>query len=399
MYSINFNDFTIRNDLLNSDQALKTIDFCNKNENMTLVLKNINSESSKKFLNKNISIKEENKKNVLAELKKIKSKNSSAKVDLEISKEASNKFDKIDIASAIKMIEDKKDDDLFNIKFYDANEIAQLITDKNEIDIELFEISYELLNVFLEKIISNEYSLEIHTSKEELKNKIEKINIDYYEFYEDSTKTSKTFKKNELKKKIENMTNHELYSIKLNKINKQTLQETLDLFTYCKFNIKFLKMEEFSYLFESEDNFAAQIAIKRLNKGKAKSIINHLRKENADFSLVFEDVTYQQMLEDLANCLIEQENIIVNSKKRISELFLKEHRPTSEIEEFNERGIEYLIEVSEKKFIPWLNITAVCVIGAIQVVAGVALVYSGFGATVGIGNTRFFEIEINFRLF
>ena len=56
-----------------------------------------------------------------------------------------------------------------------------------------------------------------------------------------------------------------------------------------------------------------------------------------------------------------------------------------ELSEFSARGIEYLLEINEKRFVPRRSVIAVGVIGSVQIALGAALVASGFGATVGIG--------------
>ncbi|CAF4935494.1 unnamed protein product, partial [Rotaria sp. Silwood2] len=53
--------------------------------------------------------------------------------------------------------------------------------------------------------------------------------------------------------------------------------------------------------------------------------------------------------------------------------------------EFFGRGIEYLLEISEKNFIPWISISIVAGIAAVQMAVGGALVATAFGASVGMG--------------
>ncbi len=56
-----------------------------------------------------------------------------------------------------------------------------------------------------------------------------------------------------------------------------------------------------------------------------------------------------------------------------------------ELSEFASRGIEYLLEINEKRFVPWRSIIAVGLIGCTQIVLGGILISTGFGATVGMG--------------
>lgn len=68
----------------------------------------------------------------------------------------------------------------------------------------------------------------------------------------------------------------------------------------------------------------------------------------------------------------------------MSELYTNSQMPYMELAELAARGIEYILEISEKRFIPWRSICAVAVLGTLQIVAGGILIASGFGATVGM---------------
>ncbi|CAF3985262.1 unnamed protein product, partial [Rotaria sp. Silwood1] len=82
---------------------------------------------------------------------------------------------------------------------------------------------------------------------------------------------------------------------------------------------------------------------------------------------------------------LDQENIQINKVKNIMELYTKGSVPTLELNEFIAKGIEYMIEISEKRFIPWRSIIAVAALASIQVIAGGVLIATGFGSTVGMG--------------
>ena len=66
------------------------------------------------------------------------------------------------------------------------------------------------------------------------------------------------------------------------------------------------------------------------------------------------------------------------------ELFTHGQRPYAELAEFAARGIEYMLDVGEKRFIPWRSICAVAVIGTLQIVAGAVLIATGFGSSFGM---------------
>jgi hypothetical protein len=64
---------------------------------------------------------------------------------------------------------------------------------------------------------------------------------------------------------------------------------------------------------------------------------------------------------------------------------MDETKPTLELSEFAARGIEYLLEINEKRFIPWRSVITVGVLAGIQITAGCVLIKTGFGTTAGLG--------------
>jgi hypothetical protein len=64
---------------------------------------------------------------------------------------------------------------------------------------------------------------------------------------------------------------------------------------------------------------------------------------------------------------------------------MQNSRPTLELSEFSSRGIEYLLEINEKRFIPWRSVVAVGCLAGIQMLVGGVFIATGFGATVGMG--------------
>ena len=104
-----------------------------------------------------------------------------------------------------------------------------------------------------------------------------------------------------------------------------------------------------------------------------------------DFSLGFKHVKAKQVQGIIEKASLKQENIEINKVKTLSELFMDETRPVLELAEFAARGIEYLLEINEKRFVPWRSVIAVGALAGIQMAAGGVLIATGFGATVGMG--------------
>ena len=117
----------------------------------------------------------------------------------------------------------------------------------------------------------------------------------------------------------------------------------------------------------------------RLGRKTAKTLIKQIRKQKLEFSLTFKELTSFQTMKLIEIVPIDQENIEITKVKPLIELFMNESRPYLELSEFSGRGIEYLLEINEKEFIPWINIAVV------QIAVGGILIGTGFGATVGMG--------------
>ncbi|CAF4375751.1 unnamed protein product [Didymodactylos carnosus] len=75
----------------------------------------------------------------------------------------------------------------------------------------------------------------------------------------------------------------------------------------------------------------------------------------------------------------------ISKVKNLMELYTKGSMPTVELNEFTAKGIEYMIEINEKRFIPWRSVIAVAILGSLQIIVGGVLIATGFGSTVGMG--------------
>ncbi|CAF4129993.1 unnamed protein product, partial [Rotaria sordida] len=132
------------------------------------------------------------------------------------------------------------------------------------------------------------------------------------------------------------------------------------------------------------DDELVNIDFDELEEETAKTLIQQIRKKKLDFSLTFKNLEYGQIENLIDTASVDQEDIKIN-KVNLRELFMKELRPDLELAEFSGRGIEYLVEVSEKNFIPWFSISSVAGLAVVQMAVGGILIASGFGSTVGMG--------------
>lgn len=104
-----------------------------------------------------------------------------------------------------------------------------------------------------------------------------------------------------------------------------------------------------------------------------------------DFGLVFKHLNANQVEGIIHKASLDQENIEISKVKTLNELFMDEAKPTLELSEFAARGIEYLLEINEKRFVPWRSVISVGALAAIQIATGGVLIATGLGATVGMG--------------
>jgi hypothetical protein len=130
---------------------------------------------------------------------------------------------------------------------------------------------------------------------------------------------------------------------------------------------------------------SAKVSLSKLNVKLARIFIKLLRRYNFEFQLEFQRLTFKQTERIVEKANLEQEDVQVMAPKDIKDLFMKTYMPTNELEEFRARGIEYILVVNEKNFVPWRSVGWVVAIGVFLMAFGGALICTGFGATVGMG--------------
>ena len=149
------------------------------------------------------------------------------------------------------------------------------------------------------------------------------------------------------------------------------------------FLVSFVDIYDFygSGLTEGQVNFYFD----NLNNRLAQMIIPVLRADNLEFSLEFKHLTSEQVQLIVKNASMDQEQMEIRKVKKLSELYMKGAIPTMELAEFAAKGIEHILEINEKQFVPWRSVIAVAILGTSQVILGGVLIATGFGSTVGMG--------------
>ncbi|CAF3951395.1 unnamed protein product, partial [Rotaria sordida] len=415
-YQITFNGLTNRKDLSNIDQAIKTIDCAASTighnsslsgcyKDIEVAMTRINARILKEFLNPNIEIEDVTKDEALSQLKVNSSflhrhllperlSPDSCQVDLEIifnNKESQNECNK-SVREAIDIIEKQAEPNLhYNLTFKSANKIYKILKDEilpnSDINIEFIEMSGENIKEKIVDIKSRSISLEIFDVKDKLIEVIHILEETSIELNpnEDQEQNCiwETANKNTAEEIIQNMT-MSVSTIKLLNLNENIVRKIIHICPEAKYNITFISIQ-FPDLLKGLKDEMVGIYFGKLKQDVAKTLIQQIRRQNLDINLTFKSLTEQQTRKIIETAPIEQENIEINKIKTLSEFFMNEYRPDLELSEFSARGIEYLPEFSEKRFIPWRSIAVVIAIAAVQMTVGGILIGTGFGAPLGLG--------------
>ncbi|CAF1106068.1 unnamed protein product [Rotaria sordida] len=425
-YEVTFNDLTVREDMGTIDQAIETIDKAISKPNLLDRLSNtkrhilstdykdirvsisqINSEILKELINPNIEVQEVTKEMALVQLKdkssffhrhllpeSLSPDSYAVNLDIILNNNKIQEESHLQVRNAIEIIEKQTEKNVrFNLTFISANEISKVLRTEviniSKLTVEFLCLNGEKIREKFTKIKSENINLEIFDRKEQLLEVLRSLNIQSIELctFQNEEKNVNNIKelvnKTTGKRKIEeNKEDH--ICIKLIDLNTQTIDNILSICPNANFNIHFINID-FNSLLNGLNDESINVHFDRLGKETAQILIKQIRKKNLDFSLVFKHLKSTQAQRLIEIAPIDQENIEINKVKSLSELFMSDSKPDLELSEFSGRGIEYLLEISEKKFIPWLSVASVAILGVVQMAVGVALICTGFGATVGMG--------------
>ncbi|CAF4453722.1 unnamed protein product, partial [Rotaria socialis] len=421
-YEITFNDLTVRQDSGTVDEAENIIYQAvsghvpfgapilnGKDKYISVSITQINAERLKAFLNPNIEIKEATLDLALVQLEGKSSffhrhllpENWSldlCPVNLEIFLD-NNKIEmksNLQARDAIEILKKRQPDENIqcNLTFISANEISKVLKENvlsNSIQtIEFIGLDGYNVKEKLKTIQSNSITLEISDSKEKLVEILTCLDLQYVELYSYDKEKSNHRSIREVvdtvtaERKIKNYEKDNT-TIRLIDILIHDIEEIIGKCPNTTYNISFVRIRNFDELLKGLNNELVNIHFDELELEPAIQLIRQIRKENLDFSLTCKKLTKGQAERLMKEAPVEQENIEINKVKSLNELFMNESRPHLELSEFSGRGIEYLLEISEKRFIPWRSIATVVTIAAVQMTVGGILIATGFGATVGLG--------------
>lgn len=415
-YQITFNDLTIRKDTITKDQAIDTINYIIVDDDQHSILdrsytdinisiNQIKANDLKTFLSPNIEIKELTKEQAISQLKDKSSyfrrcilpkflSPDSRSIDLEIILDKDESIRQLNLQAicAIDIIEEYTNSNAhFNLTFKSVNPIAEVLKNnvlsKSRQNLEFIGLNAEETKKKITKTTSSTIDLEISDVKDQLIEIIYLLNETSIELVPDENEEHNDIRqvvnKAAAEKIIRNKTINRL-TIKLLDLNKTIVEAIVSKCPKAEFNINFISITEPSSIPNELEDELVSIHFEKLTKRVAKVLIEQIRKQNFDFSLTFKNLTNHQARSIIEKTPIESENIEINKFKCLSELFMNNCRPDLELSEFSARGIEYLLEISEKNFIPWISINTVIAIAAVQMAVGAALISTGFGVTIGL---------------
>ncbi|CAF3851124.1 unnamed protein product [Rotaria sp. Silwood1] len=425
-HEVTFNDLTVREDMGTIDQAIQTIDRAMSKPNLLDRLSNtkrrilnsdskdirisvsqINSETLKELINPNIEVQEVTKEVALVELKdkssffhrhllpdSLSPDSCAVDIDIILNNNKIQEESRLQVKDAIKIIEKQTEENVrFNLTFVSANEVSKVlkteVINDSKLTVEFLHLHRENIQEKCRKIKSENINLEIFDRKEQLLEVLRSVHIQGIELctFQNEEKNADNIKelvdKTTAEKKIEENKEDHMW-IKLIDLKTQTIENIVSICPNANFNIHFINID-FDNLLNGLNDESINVHFDQLGKEMAQTLIKQIRKKNLDFSLVFKHLSNVQAQRLIEIAPIDQENIEINKVKSLSELFMSDSKPDLELSEFSGRGIEYLLEISEKRFIPWLSVASVAILGVVQIAVGAALICTGFGATVGMG--------------
>ncbi|CAF3841999.1 unnamed protein product [Rotaria sordida] len=414
-YEVTFNDLTVRQDSGTKDQAIEIIDkilYQNENdlfdraielsplkkvkcfskksgildydyEHINITIQQINAEKLRDFLNPNIEVKELTKEEALTQLKENTCffdryllpetwSLDSSRINLEITSENNNipeKMTDLSVKVAMKLIAERIDqNERFNLSFESANQTAKILEKvlyRSNITIEFIGLIAENVEEKLRTIVSRSITLEFTDNKETLLKVIDSLTTERIQLYSRVKEHDITEVVNKIgaEQKISEITDKST-TMKLIDVNKSIVDNILDIRPNANFNITFTNIQNKCLLIGLKDELI-NVQFDMLQKKAAKTIIEQIRKHKLEFSLLFTQLTSHEAKQIIELAPIEQENMEVHRFKTLSELFMSQLRPNLELAEFSGRGIEYLIEINEKKFIPRISIASICALASI----------------------------------
>ena len=330
----------------------------------------------------------------------------SCRMDLEVFTEGKtvSKHSNILIRDAISIIKTSAEKGQeYNIKLINANEGAKLlesaILPHIALNVEFCNLDMSHVQAKLRDVVADSISIEFCLQLEELVTFVHEIsssitpdtqNLYKLKIKDDKTAANITTDTIYIHEAITRLSSYEkgIHSISLENLDITRASFITDLLSrivsHRGINVKFTDIT----VKDSLDSFVGSdlnISFTHINNDVSKILIPYLRKENLEFSLGFDGLTSDQLSKIVSIASIMRENIEITKVRTLSDLYMDDAKPTRELLEFMSQGIEYLIEIAEKKFVPWRTVATLSSLATLQMAAGAICVATGFGASFGMG--------------
>jgi preprotein translocase subunit SecA len=406
-YTLIFNDLTWREDSGTIDQALITIEnayhkdkLSSSYHGISITLKQAELDRIKAIFNQNKEYLDLTKESAIDKLKNERTMwntlriTSSYQIDLKIihSDNKTEEFKNKQINELITLIETKTDDTLrFNIIIKDANAnevnkyFKNTTNDSANLQVDFDRLDFESIDEKLSSIKAKSINIEMVLTKSILLPIIDRNKcINSAKVCVTEQKLYEKINRNELVKRVTELKNDDSYFyIKFESLQTDQIRNIIFDCKEMSFNISFIGIDFYNSI--NGLNGQANFHFNNLNKITSEIIIKDLRKENIEFSLEFQCLKDHQVEYIVIHANLDQENIQISKVKNLMELYTKGSMPTVELNEFTAKGIEHMIEINEKRFVPWRSVIVVAILGSLQIIAGGVLIATGFGSTVGMG--------------
>lgn len=403
-YQVQFHDLTERHDMTTIDQAMNTVcavsALCHiKREEgglgshykgVSILLRDIDLAAMQSFLSPHTTF---NRLSKASAAEKLSEKTSfmnrmtgslfaSTRVTVEIfsGEHRHTHRESVSMRDAATLVKAARDTDLISLCFLNVNETLQAL------NVEFLKISQADVHTRLESITATSIDIELSGNREKLLQIISAHAVTEIQWIhtQGPRLLQTTLHKEAAMRTLAEMTESSA-TIKLTGLLDKSVPSSIlthceDLTVHLSFNAVNVPVSLAGLTAGSVNvNFA------ELSCAAAEPLIVRLRSESIAFAVSFDQLNGSQAAVVIAKADVTQEDIQISGIKSLSTVFPDHERPELELGELSARGIEHLLEVGERRFVPWYSIFTICMLAGIQVTAGAALIVSGFGATVGMG--------------
>ncbi|KAL4499876.1 hypothetical protein ABPG72_015225 [Tetrahymena utriculariae] len=286
---------------------------------------------------------------------------------------------------------------LFDLKLLSANkkyfELEKKILCQSKLMIEYKQLNQENCIEIIQNIQAKQYEIQIVGPKSEILNA---INYNVTRSFLVKEQKESTRDQDRLQFTLKEYSSDNLMSI-INKLSGKnvcvqfvglTQKDMIELFRINKqdgannsnsqnqslfFDLKCINVKPQNISSQTKDyNF--NFSFTSMSFDTAKNLIPILRKEKTDFSLTIASINKVEMQQLKDKVRIKQESIQTQEIKPIKEQYLNDQRLNTILQEYQDRGYQYVFKLVEKGFIPLKIIFFIVIVAAIQIFIGIALI-------------------------